>query len=135
MTEHIFCFRLALFSLSCNTTVFLLCGLGFLAFLLVFYFFKWLGFFSKYDSLMFYLVVFQWGTCQKLIFIGRHFCTIALQKTDFFGKFQQENSFTALSATSSQAWILYFCSFLTYTLARKLEGNLLTDCLITVLKV
>lgn len=90
MTEHIFCFRLALFSLSCETAVFLLCGLAFLAFLLVFCFLKWLGFFSKYDFLMFYLVVFQWGTCQKLMFIGRHFCTIALQKTDDLENFNRK---------------------------------------------
>lgn len=52
---HIFCFRLARFSLSCNIAVFLLCGLLFLAFLTVLCFFKWLGFFGQCDSFCFVL--------------------------------------------------------------------------------
>jgi len=70
---HIFYLRLTWFSLFSSVTVFLLCGLSSLAFLIIF---KWLGFFGFvlqiWHFLMFCPVVFQWGTCQKPAFTGMH---------------------------------------------------------------
>lgn len=100
---HIFCFRLARLSLSCNIAVFLLCGLLFLAFLTVFCFFKWLGFFGQSDSSSFVLSSHvSVGYLSDANVFWSAFLYNSVAKDRLFGKFQQEDPSTTLSATPSQ---------------------------------